>query len=203
MFLFEEFQKIPRLKREVTITEKMDGTNAQIAIFPIQSIEQLKSSLEDPLCLKIIHGEETGDSPLAVYAGSRTRWIKPGKTSDNFGFAQWVVENIDELRKLGAGRHYGEWYGRGIQRSYDLEGRRFALFNTARWNNNALRPACCDVVPVIATQDSDEAMQLLAESGSLAVPGWMNPEGIIVYHSASRQLYKRTFDQDGGKWRAA
>jgi hypothetical protein len=29
---FEEFQKIPRLRRDCVITEKIDGTNAQIYI---------------------------------------------------------------------------------------------------------------------------------------------------------------------------
>jgi hypothetical protein len=31
---FVEFQKIPRLKREIVITEKIDGTNAQVFIRP-------------------------------------------------------------------------------------------------------------------------------------------------------------------------
>ena len=34
MITFEEFKKIPRLFRDCTITEKIDGTNGQIVIQP-------------------------------------------------------------------------------------------------------------------------------------------------------------------------
>jgi hypothetical protein len=200
-FAFEEFPKIPRLKKGVVITEKLDGTNAQIAIFELTQ-ESYDVAAADPSCLVIRHGLGAGDSPLAFYAGSRNRWITPGKSTDNFGFAGWVLDNVEELSKLGPGRHYGEWWGKGIgPRQYGLADRRFSLFNTARWNqDNPNRPACCSAVPVIPVDDPDEAMKWLKEDGSLAAPGFMNPEGIVVFHQGSRQLYKRTFDNDGGKW---
>jgi hypothetical protein len=203
MFPFEEFPKIPRLKREVVITEKIDGTNAQVALFEIREdvVDLVKA---DASCLTILPGASDGDTALALYAGSRSRWLQPTKTGDNFGFARWVLCHALELAQLGPGRHYGEWYGAGIQRGYGLDHKRFALFNTARWSE--VRPACCDVVPVLMRGedvDSDNAMFGLHINGSSMVPGFNNPEGIVVYHSASRQLYKRTFDQDGGKWRQA
>jgi hypothetical protein len=198
---FEAFPKIPRLKKGVVITEKIDGTNAQIALFSLDSAEAQARALEDHHCLHIFPGQTSGDSALALYAGSRSRWIRPEKSADNFGFAAWVVENRDELVKLGPGRHYGEWYGLGIQSGYGLDHRRFALFNVARWNpENPNKPACCEVVPVLPTEDADEAMQMLHENGSYASSGFKRPEGIVVYHSGSRQLYKRTFENDGGKW---
>jgi RNA ligase len=201
-FEFEEFPKIPRLKREVVITEKIDGTNAQIAWFELNSPELLDQAQNDPFNLAIFPGKNDGDSPLALYTGSRNRWIKPG--NDNFGFAAWVYEHAEELLSLGVGRHYGEWYGKGIQRDYGLWEKHFALFNTARWNpENPNKPVICQVVPVLARGDSvndDEVMEKLFNSGSVLVPGYGRPEGIVVWHSASRQLYKRTFEQDGGKW---
>src|SRR5690606_13561404 len=112
MTAFTEFPKIPRLNRNIIVTEKIDGTNASIFI-----------------------GE---DGEFLV--GSRTRWITPEK--DNFGFAAWAHENRDELMKLGPGHHFGEWWGRGIQRGYGLNERRFSLFNTSRWTPETL-PACC------------------------------------------------------------
>lgn len=198
--IFEAFPKIPRLKRETVVSEKLDGTNAQVAWFALNSEEAVSAALADPFQLAIRLGKKDGDSAMALYAGSRNRWIKPGE--DNFAFAKWVVENVDDLESLGEGRHYGEWYGYGIQRGYGLAEKRFALFNTARWNPaNPNRPRCCDVVPVLDVGGDDEAaMELLASGGSIAVPGYRRPEGIVVYHSASRQLYKRTFEQDGGKW---
>ena len=43
-------------------------------------------------------------------------------------------------------------------------------------------------------------MQMLKERGSQAAPGFMDPEGIIVYHTAANQYFKQTFDFDEGKW---
>jgi hypothetical protein len=215
-YLFEEFPKIPRLKREVVITEKIDGTNAQIAWVEIAAqVMNGEQTLvieynpewfrEDPLCLGVYPGAKDGDSAMALYAGSRSRWITAEK--DNYGFAKWVLKHAEELRALGPGRHYGEWYGLGIQRGYDLPEKRFALFNVARWNpENPNKPACCDVVPILARGDDvsdDQTMRLLNANGSYMVPGYNQPEGIVIWHSASRQLYKRTFRDDGGKWKPA
>lgn len=206
MYAFEEFPKIPRLKREVVITEKVDGTNAQIAWAELNSGTLLDAAQLDPFCLGIFSGASNGDSAMALYAGSRSRWLDTSSKGDNFGFAKWVLEHAEELRALGPGRHYGEWYGSGIQRGYGLTGgeKRFALFNVARWNpENPNRPACCGVVPLISRGEDvsvDTAMGYLRLHGSFIAPGFMNPEGVVVFHSASRQMYKVTFKDDGGKW---
>jgi hypothetical protein len=46
----------------------------------------------------------------------------------------------------------------------------------------------------------------LTVMGSVAAPGFMNPEGVIVWHPASGAKFKTTFDQfdrEGGKtWQA-
>jgi hypothetical protein len=166
---FVEFNKIARLSREVVITEKIDGTNAQICITP--------------------------DGDFLV--GSRTRWITP--EDDNFGFARWAYEHKDELMQLGQGSHFGEWWGAGIQRKYGLEEKRFSLFNVERWGNE--RPACCHVVPELSrgnfdTVTVDIVIQMLREEGSKAAPGFMKPEGIVIWHTAARQLFKKTLDKD-------
>lgn len=200
MFPFESFPKIPRLKRELIITEKLDGTNACVAWFPLASPEEKDYAIHDPYCLDCV---VIDDVFCGLYAGSRTRWIAPegtpgaGKGCDNFAFAQWVSNNVGELAKLGHGRHFGEWYGKGIQRNYGLPDKRFALFNTARWGaHNPNTPACCEVTTVMPTQDPDEAISLLRTLGSHHVPGWMQPEGIVVYHTASRNLYKVSLEND-------
>lgn len=170
---FEEFAKIPRLKRDCVITEKIDGTNAQI------------------------HITEDGD----VLAGSRSRYITPEE--DNFGFAKWVESNREELAKLGHGRHFGEWWGSGVQRGYGLiKGeKRFSLFNVGRWEDAALLPSCVSLVPVLyrgpfSIDAIDAALKDLADNGSKASPGFMKPEGVIVYHAASRSLFKVTIEKD-------
>jgi hypothetical protein len=170
---FEAFPKIPRLNRECVITEKIDGTNAQVLI------------------------TEDGH----IYAGSRSRIITPA--DDNFGFAKWVDQNAEELTKLGPGRHFGEWWGSGIQRGYGLPKgeKRFSLFNVSRWSDDALRPTCCHVVPVLyrgpfTTTAVEETLAALKCNGSFAVPFFNRPEGIIVWHDAARQLFKVTCEKD-------
>lgn len=169
---FEAFSKIPRLNREIVITEKIDGTNGQIYIS-----EDLQT----------------------VLAGSKNRWITP--QSDNFGFAKWVEEHKEELLKLGPGRHFGEWWGKGIQRGYELEEKRFSLFNVKRWFDPAIRPTCCHVVPVIITGKFETSLveasvNYLRQFGSRAAPGFMNPEGIVVFHTAGNLLFKKTLVGD-------
>lgn len=169
--VFKPFPKIPRLSRECVITEKIDGTNAQIYI-----------------------GEDG-----SIRAGSRNRWITPG--NDNYGFATWVESHADELKQLGPGPHYGEWWGAGIQRRYGLQNKRFSLFNVHRWTAVATPPSCCDVVPVLyhgefVEAEITKAINILAVSGSRAAPGFMDPEGIVIYHVASGHLFKKTIKDD-------
>ncbi len=176
---FEPFPSISRLSRGMVVTEKIDGTNAQVFVS------------EDGI----------------VRAGSRNRWITP--TDDNFGFARWVAEHEDELRLLGPGRHYGEWWGLGIQRNYGLTEKRFSLFNVGRWGDHEAtpdrpaRPACCHVVPVLRlwifdVTVVDAVLAELAAKGSVAAPGFMKPEGVVVFHAQSRTLYKKTLDHNDG-----
>ena len=167
---FETFPKMARLSRDIVITEKLDGTNAQIVI-----------------------GEDG-----SIRAGSRTRWITP--EDDNYGFAKWVEENKEELALLGPGRHFGEWWGAGIQRRYGLLQKRFSLFNVGRWNAENI-PSCCSVVPTLysgpfTTEKVEQVLEALELNGSLAAPGFMNPEGIIVFHTASGVSYKKTIKDD-------
>ena len=172
---FVEFPKIARLSRECTITEKIDGTNGCIFI-----------------------GE---DGTFKV--GSRTRWLD-ATTGDNHGFMLWALTNKDELLKLGPGRHFGEWWGSGIQRGYGLQKgeKRFSLFNTYKWSDAAgVRPACCGVVPVLfnglfTSHAAEDCIGKLAHQGSHAAPGFMQPEGIIIYHHAANLYFKKTLSKD-------
>jgi hypothetical protein len=169
---FEEFPKIARLSRECVITEKIDGTNGQILI-------------------------DAGSGTFKV--GTRTRWIDAG--CEHFGFFAWAMAHRDELiAALGDGRHFGEWWGMGVQRKYGLQERRFSLFNTSRWTD-ATKPACCHVVPVLyrgdfQTSAVDCCITNLRELGSKAAPGFMRPEGVIVYHVAANLYFKKTLEKD-------
>ena len=186
---FIGFPKIARLNRPVIITEKIDGTNAQIKI--------------------------TQDGQFLV--GSRTRWITPD--NDNHGFAKWAYAYKDSLMKLGVGSHFGEWWGSGIQRGYGLtQGeKRFSLFNVQRWcvagqtpqriptadprieKYQDLLPACCGLVPILGIGDFSEAnkqIERLKIEGSQAAKGYMNPEGVIAFHVAGNVGFKVTIEKD-------
>ncbi len=181
-----------RLTRECVITEKIDGTNASVVIAPT-----------DPADAEITIAERDG---MSMFAGSRTRWIVPG--ADNFAFAGWVKANSDALWSLGEGTHCGEWWGLGVQRGYGLTERRFSLFNTLRWADDrdrekypTDRPACCHVVPVLyrglfGPKHAEDYIAKLSHEGSMAAPGFMKPEGIVVYHVAANMAFKKTIDKD-------
>lgn len=166
---FVEFPKMARLSREIIVTEKIDGTNAQVLI--------------------------TADGD--VIAGSRSRWITP--EADNFGFARWVQGNKDLLLGLGEGSHFGEWWGQGIQRGYGLTEKRFSLFNTSRWSESRPECCHVVPVLYTGNFDTSEinlALSNLLGFGSVAAPGFMKPEGIVAFHTAGRVGFKKTIEKD-------
>jgi hypothetical protein len=168
---FKEFKKIPRLSREIIVTEKIDGTNGLIYI----------------------------DENNNIFAGSRNRWLDDH--NDNHGFWHWAMDNKEELLKLGKGYHYGEWMGQGIQRNYGLKEKRFYLFNVHKWTDETVRPKCCYVVPIIGklefnTEKIITLLEWLKVHGSVAVPGFPDAEGIVIFHTASGYLFKKTIEND-------
>lgn len=186
---FFEFPKMARLSRECVITEKIDGTNAQVRI--------------------------TEDGQMLV--GSRSRWITPEQ--DNFGFAAWAYDHREELMTLGVGAHFGEWWGQGIQRKYGMTEKRWSLFNVLRWcmhgetpkriatadqrivKMQCVLPPCCHLVPVLyrgefTTEACEKALTELRVSGSKAAPGFDKPEGIVCFHIAGNVGFKKTLEKD-------
>lgn len=266
---FTPFPKIPRLNRDIVISEKLDGTNASIVIATAQDAPW-DGSVGSPTCgLPIAAVAVVGE--YGVWAGARNNYRQPGK-QDNYGWAGWVQANAGALvALLGPGRHFGEFWGAGIQRRYGLTAKRFSLFNIAKYGEVTayLDPRCLPVADfppdakvrmfasadgiahqqhkgqkVCACQDARPALRaevggVLIEPvpvlyrgpwhvpdnyyspvfslssefagghfaplwvrnrleivGSVAVPGWMKPEGIVVFHEASGQLFKATLEGD-------
>lgn len=192
---FTPWPKTPRLFRDIVVTEKIDGTNSAVIVRKITEEESNGA---------IGHVTVDGDGQFwEVGAQSRNRIIAPGKSTDNYGFAGWVYENAYDMRTLlGEGVHYGEWWGKGIQRGYGLEGKKFSLFNTHRYANIVEESnGLLDVVPVIYQGPNTEAavrnsIIALKNGGSWAATGYMNPEGVCVYHTASSQVYKVLIEND-------
>jgi hypothetical protein len=172
---FRAWPKTPRLFRDMIVTEKIDGTNAAVIV--------------------------TADGRVA--AQSRNRLITPEQ--DNHGFAQWVQDHGAALAEtLGPGRHFGEWWGSGIQRGYGLTKgeKRLSLFNVNRYT-----PMELAAVPGLATVpvvyegafDTDTVcgvVETLRTQGSLAAPGFPRPEGVVVFHVAAQQVFKVTLEND-------
>jgi hypothetical protein len=156
---FKEWPKIPRWHNEAyVITEKIDGSNGCIII------------------------SDYGD----IFAQSRTRILDESSAGDNFGFCKWVRGHKEELLRLGAGYHYGEWWGSGIQRGYGLKERRFSMFNI--WHKDI--PECVSKVPVVE-RNLEKSLARIKEVGSIAAPGFMVPEGLVMSATQNRgTLYK-------------
>lgn len=204
-----KYPKIPRLEKLVwSITEKIDGTNGIVHIVPL-SPDPSRMTCMVPYAgsagaVSVVPLQSTllgasGDQ-LAVFAGSRTRWLNPHiKGGDNFGFAAWVLENAAHLvQLLGPGTHYGEWWGQGIQRQYDQFEKRFSLFSPWRYpdipeaGNPDAGGCIISKVPLLSTGTNtsllDQAIEHWCEElchpelgrGSVAAPGFWNPEGLVV-----------------------
>jgi hypothetical protein len=85
------------------------------------------------------------------------------------------------------------------------------LFNVSAWNPNPTGGVfnaetgeiirCCHVVPLIwrglfDQSDVIHSLDLLRSHGSFAAPGFRKPEGVVVYHTAAKQLFKVTLEND-------
>jgi hypothetical protein len=180
---FQGFPEITRLAQNVTITEKIHGTNAQVRI-------------------------EESPSGTVVLAGSRTRWLTP--EDDNYGFARWVQDNREGLvGTLGPGTHFGEWFGSGINSGYGYTNgrKRLALFNTHRWAGLLPEGADLTVVPVLYSGPwrpgvVEEAMAQLREGGSRISNGRFDkPEGVVVRFDRAGALFKQVFEAEETGWK--
>ncbi|WP_263729994.1 RNA ligase family protein [Cellulomonas sp. SG140] len=218
--VFTPWPKTPRLYREVTITEKIDGTNAAVGIRPLSDLIDLGD------LVRAFGASEDGNVELefegaeyvlavvggaAVYAQSRKRLLTPTSAGDNYGFAAWVQRNAEHLTEiLGPGLHFGEWWGSGIQRAYGLTAgdKRFSLFDTRKARNIdhakealGIEVPGLDVVPVLyeglhSDRVVSTVLDTLTAFGSSAEPGFGRPEGVVVRHHASGERFKVLLEHD-------
>ena len=171
-FEFKPWPKIQRPKNNlITITEKIDGTNA---------------------CVVIQEGKFVG-------CQSRNRIIKPG--DDNMGFAHWAYQNKEELESLGDGYHFGEWAGPGIQKNpHNLEEKTFFLFNTHR-PADTLPDCVKQVPVLYHGPYSQEAIdEEYTKLWDRAAEQRYTPEGLIIFHHVTKSFTKVTYANQDGKW---
>lgn len=203
----EPWAKTARLNRRVVVTEKLDGTNAAVYIAPLTSFDHVGHNVIEGVPGSVELFDDDAAKVTAhvggfiIVAQSRTKIITP--EFDNFGFAGWVGEHAETLvADLGEGRHFGEWWGSGIQRGYGLTKgeKRFSLFNTQRHADTVFTTPGVAVVPVLdevnGLYDVQSSVELLRDEGSVAAPGFMKPEGVVAFHTASRTGFKVTLEKD-------
>lgn len=192
---FQAWPKTPRLNRDMIVTEKIDGTNAAVIV---QALPDDLTNME-----VVAQGDANGKIvdvdgvTYVVGAQSRKRVVTP--LADNFGFAAWVWQNAEALAgALGAGYHFGEWWGSGIQRGYDIQrGQKFfSLFNVHRYGDIDFVAAGLPVLyhGPFSTETINNILVGLKRSGSY-LADWP-AEGLVVFHSASGQIFKVLTEND-------
>lgn len=188
--MFEAFKpmaKIPRLHGDCHVSEKIDGTNGCVEFADFGEWLGMAACSRNRRLVSILWKKDQEFDPTVKWEGK----------GDNYGFGAWVVKNFLTLRMLGYGRHFGEWWGQGIQRTYDLEEKRFSLFRVPKHMPEVFPTIGVGVVPQLGTCDVGELDLVLAQmrlEGSTAAPGYMNPEGIVAFHERSGALLKLTFE---------
>jgi hypothetical protein len=194
---FRKWPSTPRWHKGLTITEKIDGTNA---------------------CIVIYNGQ--------VKAQSRKRMITPDDDNMGFAKWVYENAGA-LTDTLGYGYHYGEWYGEGIQKNpLGIEGKRFALFHATKYteaNGYELNKVDgLETVPLLfhgqanlwTIPDIVQDLELYgtkvkgAARRTVTVPGLgdtielaARAEGVIVYHKETQAKYKILLENDAyHKW---
>lgn len=199
---FKGWGSTPRFHKGLTITEKLDGTNA---------------------CIVIYNGQ--------VKAQSRKRMITPEDDNYGFARWVYENAGA-LTDTLGYGYHYGEWFGEGIQKNpLGIEGKRFALFHATKYTEangyDLTRVSGLETVPLLFHGQADAftipgVLQDLETYGTKVVgaktqsmkseiPGFgdlvfqydkaADAEGIIVWHKETQQKYKILLKDDAfHKW---
>lgn len=186
---FIKWPSTPRWHKGLTITEKIDGTNA---------------------CIRILDG--------TVSAQSRKRLISPGDDNFGFAkWVHDNAGALTDV--LGYGVHFGEWFGEGIQKNpLGIEGKRFALFSPWKFNESQKEviqnSGLVEFVPVLFEGQADyltipHVMQELelygskVEGAKLVSQGYAHDpdtyaaaEGVIVWHRETQQKYKILLEND-------
>lgn len=191
---FKGWGSTPRWHKGLTITEKIDGTNA---------------------CVVIYDGQ--------VKAQSRKRMITPDDDNFGFAKWVYDNAGV-LMDTLGYGYHYGEWFGEGIQKNpLGIEGKRFALFHATKYTEDngyelnkvdgletvpLLHWGPCDLftIPQIMTDldsygSNVKGAKLIAQGYDFEPDEHAAAEGIIVWHKETQQKYKILLEDDAfHKW---
>lgn len=182
---FHKWPKTARADSPVVVTEKLDGTNAVIWV---------------------------SEDETEIAAGSRNRWLYTSKLGveylttfgDNYGFGAWVHRHANMLKpRLGPGWHYGEWWGHGIARGYGLDHKIFTPFYpldilpSTQQEGTEIRPLTVLYEGPMNHAEIQIVERSLKDHGSVAVEGYLYPEGIVIRFDHNGVRFKRVMDKTG------
>jgi hypothetical protein len=222
MTRIKRWPDVARLHRGVTLTEMLDGKTAALHVDVVRPLhhqvyenDRWQTIPEVPVRAGDVFSlEEDGGGPRSrsifyrVTVQNTTRIVTVQE--DMNGIAAWARENAAGIvAALGPGIHFGEWWGYKINRGYGLRvgDRRFSLFNTVRWNKlNGQQVPGLYSVPVLweGSLENDwmavpEQVANLKTRGSVAVPGYPYPEGLVLYHHEGDTMFKIRIDEHNRK----
>lgn len=178
---FRKWGSTPRWHKGLTITEKIDGTNACVVIYDGQVKAQSRNRMITP------------DNDNAGFA----KWVyeNAGALTDTLGY----------------GYHYGEWFGPGIQKNpLGVESKRFALFQATKYTTengfDLEQVDGLETVPLLFHGQANvhtipDVMSSMYKSHVKGADVDATPEGIIVWHKETQQKYKILLEGDAfHKW---
>lgn len=196
---YRPYPKTSRLFSPVVVTEKVDGTNGCIMITDSPSSLCASFPWNDSPSWVEIPGRGMEDGKVWVSAGSKSRLLDPSSKGDNFGFCKWVHANAYLLfQDLGVGVHHGEWAGKGIQRGYGLENKKFFLFNTRRFKDAEFMTPDLHTVPVLyegeyygtLPYDMEQELSLTGSRVNCLSSTSIRSEGICIFWSHDNTIKK-------------
>ncbi len=215
---YSSFPSIERLENiYCIISEKVDGTNGLI------EIHNPGSGCSSEQCTAFPCGVKDCSEEPVIKFGSRNRYIT--FNDDNAGFANFfrhyearfkdvaadIVlkelkvsgETLTECQEQYPLRIYGEWFGSGIQRGYGLKDKFFMPFSTFYAEKlieyqvpNIVKPNIM-YTGKFSQEIANTCMQTLT-NGSLVIPEFKRPEGIVIHFPKYNFRLKQTFE--GSKW---
>lgn len=215
-FRFQAWPKIPRWEKrgtEMFITEKVDGTNAAIHIggegdnadgqSSVFIGAQSRTRMLDPL-----NGIDNNGFGVWVMQNAEAliRLLGPGihygewyggKIQRGYGLQQKRLALFDTRRWHTQDTFLIEsWHGGPNRRVWNQD--------IEESTTNELQELGVHPIPLLYagawhTEAVDELTEYLKESGSVVVPGYQNPEGLVIKHRNSQQLYKVILEGDTPK----
>jgi hypothetical protein len=203
---FQPNPKMPRLFRDVICSEKIDGTSSCVIVQPDGTVQagsknRLLTLEQDNFgfCAFVkAHEDELRGLGVGLHRGEF--WgsgINRGYGCKN-GERHFSLFNVSRFNR----QVWEENEAARVAREAEMAKRRSQPMVIPGPCLFTPPPACCEVVPVLSrgifsTTCVNDCLDRLKRQGSVAMPGYDNPEGLVLFMESSGHLYKVTLENDG------